>query len=140
VLLQVTDAASNTAATTNTFSVTPANGTTFATMTGLFSSLACTSCHSGGGLNPVNNSGTPPDWTTTIGSDGSTLWRRAFQRVAVGAPASSLLLLNPENVTNGINSNGHGGGCRPGFGCDATGSANATTFSNWITDGGPPGN
>src|SRR5256885_7041234 len=88
---------------------------------------------SGGGPNPANNSGTPPDWTTTIGSDGSTLWRRAFQRVVVGAPASSLLLLNPENVN-------HGGGCRPGFGCDATGSANATTFSNWITDGGPPGN
>jgi hypothetical protein len=134
VRLQVTDAAANTAATTNTFSVTPANGTTFATMTGLFVNLGCTGCHSGGGPNPANNSGTPPDWTTTIGSDGSTLWRRAFQRVVVGNPGASLLLQNPNNT------NPHGGGCRPGFGCDATGSANATTFSNWITDGGPPGN
>jgi hypothetical protein len=136
VRLQVTDAAANTAATTNTFSVTPANGTTFATMTGLFVSLGCTGCHSGGGPNPANNSGTPPDWTTTIGSDGSTLWRRAFQRVVVGNPGASLLLENPNNT----DPNGHGGGCRPGFGCDATGSANATTFSHWITDGGPPGN
>jgi hypothetical protein len=134
VRLQVTDAASNTAATTSTFSVTPANGTTFATMTGLFSSLTCTGCHFGGGVNPANNSGTAPDWTTTIGSDGSTLWRRVFQRVVVGNPAGSLLLQNPSNTDP------HGGGCRPGFGCDATGSANATTFSHWITDGGPPGN
>jgi|SRR6266704_1239711 len=117
-------------------------------MTGLFSSLGCTGCHSGGGANPANNSGTPPDWTTTIGSDGSTLWRRVFQRVVVGNTGRSLIILNPQNANNGFNDNPiiapfttpHGGGCRPGFGCDASGTANLTTFSNWVLDGGPPGN
>ena len=143
VRLQVTDTASNTAATTNTFSVTPTNGTTFATMTSNFVNLGCTGCHSTGNpaaADPANNSGIQPSWENVNDVNGKTLWRRVFQRVAVGAPSSSLMLLNPQNVTNGINTNGHGGGCRPGFGCDATGSANATTFSNWINDGGPPGN
>jgi hypothetical protein len=141
VRLQVTDSASNTNATTSTFNVNPTNGTTFSTMTGLFVSLGCTGCHTGGGVNPANNSGTPPDWTITIGSDGSTLWQRVFQRVDLGTAANSLLLLNPENITNSFNPNGHGGGCRPGFGCDGTtGSANLTTFTNWILDGGAPGN
>jgi hypothetical protein len=112
-------------------------------MTSLFSSLGCTSCHSTGNpaaADPANNSGSQPSWENVPDVNGKTLWRRVFQRIAVGAPASSLLLLNPEDVTNATNPNGHGGGCRPGFGCDATGSANATTFSNWITNGGPPGN
>jgi hypothetical protein len=139
VRLQVTDSASNTAATTNTFSVTPTNGTTFATMTSNFVSLGCTGCHSTGNpaaADPANNSGSPPSWENVNDVNGKTLWRRVFQRVVVGNPSSSLLYQNPTNS----DPLGHGGGCRPGFGCDATGSANATTFSNWITSGGPPGN
>lgn len=143
VRLTVTDSQGGVGATTSTFTVAPSRGTTFSTMTGLFSSLGCTGCHATGNpaaADPANNSGTPPSWENVNDVNGKTLWQRVFQRVSSGSPAGSLLLLNPENITNGTNTNGHGGGCRPGFGCDASGSANATTFSNWVLDGAPPGN
>jgi hypothetical protein len=59
--------------------------------------------------------------------------------VNITTPANSLLLLNPNNVTNGINTNGHGGGCIAGFPCSGT-STNYNLFLNWISDGAPPGN
>jgi mono/diheme cytochrome c family protein len=146
VRLQVTDAANNTNATTSTFSVTPQRGTTFATMTADFVNFGCTGCHSfiNGATNPdpANNSGNRPSWALENDSNGKTLWRRAFQRTDLGAgtSADSLLLLNPSNTTDAtFNPNGHGGGCYSGFICTG-GSANYTTFQNWILDGAPPGN
>ncbi len=153
VRLQVNDSAGNTAATTSTFSVTPTNGTTFGTMTSLFVSIGCTGCHSGTGANPANNSGVAPSWQNLTGSDGSTLWRRAFQRVNLTTSTNSLILLNPSNDQGTtINTNGHGGLCQPGFNiwgvaagaapffCSDTSRANYDTFLKWIQDGGPPGN
>jgi len=139
VRLDVTDAANSTTFTTNTFRVVPANGTTFGTMTGLFSSIGCTGCHSyaNGATNPdpANNSGNRPSWALENDSNGKTLWRRVFQRILIGNPTTSLLYENPNNSDPG----GHGGGCQPGFPC-AGSTTNSAQFSNWITDGGPPGN
>jgi len=135
VRLDVTDAANSTTFTTSTFRVFPANGTNFATMTSLFTSIGCTGCHSGTGPNPANNSGTAPSWQNLPGSDGSTLWRRVFQRIVIGNPTGSLLFQNPNNSDPG----GHGGLCQPGFPC-AGSTTNSAQFSNWINDGGPPGN
>jgi hypothetical protein len=153
VQLQVTDSAANTNATTNTFSVTPARGITFATLgattTGLFTTLTCTSCHFGTAADPANNSGLAPSWQNVNDVNGKTLWRRVFQRVDLVTSANSLLLLNPSNTNNAINPGGHGGGCRPGFNinnfavpgvCPDASTANYTTFQNWILDGSPPGN
>jgi hypothetical protein len=143
VQLQVTDNASNSNATTSTFNVNPTNGVPFSTLgattTGLFTTLGCTGCHSG----------TPPSWQNVTGVDGSTLWRRVFQRVDLGTSANSLLLLNPSDTNNVLNPGGHGGGCRAGFNingfavpavCPDLSTANYTTFQNWILDGAPPGN
>jgi hypothetical protein len=146
VRLIVTDATLNATTSQSTFSVTPQRGTTFATMTADFVSFGCTGCHSfvNGATNPdpTNNSGLRPSWALENDSNGKTLWHRAFQRtdLGVGTSADSLLLLNPSNTTDPtFNANGHGGGCYSGFICTG-GSANYTTFQNWILDGAPPGN
>ena len=138
VQLQVTDGAANSTTSQSTFSVTPTNGTTFQTMTTILG--GCGGCHSyaAGATNPdpVNNSGLRPSWANENDSNGKTLWQRVFQRVISGNPGSSLLYQNPTNTDPG----GHGGGCQSGFGCGIGGSGNDTSFSNWITDGAPPGN
>lgn len=144
VKLTITDAALSTTFTTSTFSVTPARGTTFSTMSGLFTSIGCTGCHSyaAGATNPdpANNSNVPPSWAAELDSNGKTQWKRIFQRTDLVTSTSSLLLLNPSNNSTSPNTNGHGGGCQNGFGCGVGTSANYTSFQNWILDGAPPGN
>jgi mono/diheme cytochrome c family protein len=156
VRLTITDAALNTTFTTSSFSVTPARGTTFSAMSGLFASIGCTNCHSYalGATNPdpANSSGFAPSWANENDSNGKTQWKRVFQRVDLVTSTSSLLLLNPSSNSTSPNTNGHGGGCQPGFNvwgeaagaathfCADTSSANYTTFRNWILDGAPPGN
>jgi len=84
-------------------------------------------------------------------TDGTILYQRVRQRVNLTTSTDSLLLLNPSNNTNTINTNGHGGGCQPGFniwgepafgahGCSDTSRANYDNFNKWILDGAPPGN
>jgi len=159
VRLQVTDAASNTAATTNTFSVTPANGTTFAAMTSNFANFGCTGCHffnASLNNNPdpaTNNTGTTtnlfrPSWEDVNDVNGKTLWRRVFQRVFPGNTARSLIILNPRDANSVNNDNPigagyttpHGGGCQTNFGCGVGDSSRLTIFQSWVLDGGAPGN
>ena len=149
--------------------VNPFRGVRFSDFTGTsndgyFNSIGCSGCHFHGTprYNPFSNNPNgsgfePPQWENMTGADGTTLYERVRQRVNLGTPASSLLVLNPTNTTSvlnpivGLNSTGHGGGCLPGFniwgeaafgahGCPDTSQANYNNFLNWIQDGAPPGN
>jgi hypothetical protein len=156
VRLIVTDAALNSATAFSNFSVTPSLGTTFAAMTTNFVSFGCTGCHSTGNpaaADPANNSGTAangirPSWENVNDVNGKTLWQRVFQRVVPGNTARSLMILNPRDANSVNNDNPigagfatpHGGGCQTNFGCGVGDSSRLTIFSNWVLDGGPPGN
>ncbi len=142
--------------------VNPFRGVRFSNFTGTsdngyFSTIGCSGCHFYGVANtyynPVSNNGWNPQWENMTGIDGTTLYERVRQRVNLAVSTNSLLLLNPshdQGVT--INTNGHGGGCLPGFNiwgvaanvapyfCPDTSRANYDNFNNWILDGAPPGN
>jgi len=124
-----------------TFTVTTTQGFTFASLRSAFVNLNCNGCHffdpantNNNNPDPAPNSGNPPSWENLADSNGKTLYQRVRDRVNLGTPASSSLVLNPANNPAGS----HGGGCRDGFGCNATGTANYDNFLNWIEDGAPP--
>jgi PKD repeat protein len=125
-----------------TFTVTPAQGYSFANLRSAFGTLGCTGCHvftpAYNDPDPAANSGTEPSWENANDSNGKTLYERVRDRVNLGTPASSLLVLNPSNNSTAPNGNGHGGGCQASFGCAADGSTNYDSFLNWIEDGAPP--
>jgi hypothetical protein len=93
--------------------VSSSKGVNFANVTSDFTSFGCLSCHhhASGVNNPANNSGSAPQWDDTTGADGTTLYQRVLQRVDLNPSTNSLLLPNPSDTTNDINTNGHGGGC-----------------------------
>jgi len=147
--------------------VNPFSGVKFSDFTGtsdngFFNTIGCSSCHFHGAANtyynPFSNNPNgggwePPQWENMTGIDGTTLYERVRQRVNLATSTNSLLLLNPSNdPSTTINTNGHGGGCLPGFNiwgvgagvapyfCPDTSRANYDNFRNWILDGAPPGN
>jgi hypothetical protein len=151
--------------------VNPFRGVRFSDFTGTsndgyFQSIGCSGCHfhvtpryNPFSNNPNGSGFEPPQWENITGADGTTLYERVRQRVNLGTPTRSLLLLNPTNGNNGFNDNPvvglnttpHGGGCLAGFniwgeaafgahGCADTSQANYNNFLNWIQDGAPPGN
>jgi len=152
--------------TSKVVTVTPTRGVKFTDVVTTLNdtvNVGCTGCHTSGGTayyNPISNDTNnfnynPPSWVDELGSESTptTLYQRIMQRVNLATPTNSLLLLNPSNDQGTtINTNGHGGGCLPGFDiwgaggtgtpwfCPDTSSANYNNFLKWIQDGAPPGN
>ena len=114
-----------------------ANGT-FTQVKAIFNgALGCTGCHSyaNGATNPdpAANSGLAPSWASENDSNGKTVYQRVIDRINLGSPASSLLVLNPLGSSAAPNTNGHGGGQL----FTDENDANYITFLTWIIGGAP---
>jgi hypothetical protein len=121
--------------------ITVSANSTFAQVSAVFTNVnyGCTGCHAFGigyanNPDPAVNSGIPPSWQSPNDSNGKTLYQRVLDRVNLGSPASSLLLLNPLNSSVSPNTNGHGGGQ---LFTDENDTA-YVTFLTWIIGNAPP--
>jgi PKD repeat protein len=131
--------------TTVTKTITVTANRTFTQVSAVFTDpvYLCTGCHSyaNGAANPdpATNSGLAPSWANELDSNGKTLYQRVRDRVNLGTPDRSLLLLNPLNVNNGFNDNPiippnltpHGGGTM----FADTNESGYITFLTWIIGG-----
>jgi PKD repeat protein len=92
--------------------ITVSANRTFTQVSAVFINRGCTGCHASG--NPAIavgvNTGSAPSWENVNDTNGDSLYTRVVARVNVGAPASSLLVLNPLGSSVSPNLNGHGGG------------------------------
>jgi mono/diheme cytochrome c family protein len=126
---------STTSSITKAITVTPTQGKTFNTaVVPVIGGAPCNGCHQNttpltGVFNTASGSGFPPAWANgnTLGGNQTTLYQRVRQRVSLGSPATSLIIVCP---TSGCD-----GGAMPAQG----GFVAGPDFLKWIQDGAPPG-
>ena len=128
------DNGSSTSTVNKNVTVNPTNGITFATIAGTVGVTPCSGCHIFGTLtniyNTVSQTGFAPPWNNANTQDGATLYQRLRQRVNLGTPTSSLLLVCPNAGCGGM-------GAQATFSSTAAGT-DYDNFLKWIQDGAPP--
>jgi len=141
------DNGSGTSTISKTLTISPSRGTAFPTIVANLSTNinSCSSCHVFGNLTNIFNttSGTAnsaamPPWDNGVTQDGESLYQRVMQRVNLGIPTSSLLLVCP-NAGCDFNGTFNVMPAQPSFASTALGTI-YDQFRNWILDGAPPGN
>lgn len=130
------DNGSSPATASKTVTVSPSGGISFPTIVGVVNASPCSGCHLyinlANVVNPIFGSGYPPPWDNLTAKDGTTLYQRIRQRVNLGTPASSQLLVCPHSGCGGMP------GAQTGF--VNTTDANYVNVLTWIQNAAPPGN